>query len=77
MFRKRWKNFGVDSCGGILTKNKTTEVPVYTQTSQKEPDEIKVSISIEHWDQMYDPTPTNHKALKIGWIQVWFERLDE
>ena len=44
---------------------------------KKKPDEIEDSISIEHWDQMYDATPTNRKSLKIRWMQVWFERLDE
>ena len=50
---------------------------MYRQTNLKKPDEIEDSISIEHWDQMYDATPTNRKSLKIRWMQVWFERLDE
>ena len=62
-------------CGELLSDNKPTKDPVHSQTNQDEPDETEVATSAEKWDQMYDPTPTNRKALTNGWMQVRFLKL--
>ena len=65
-------NYEVDFCGGLLSKNKPPKDPEYRQTNQEEPEEIEVAISADHWNLLFDATPTNKKGLKVGWMQVWF-----